>query len=188
MILPRSPKGCGYSGYSYPLWVHAWCGYCRYRSALRVRLSCGYTRPVGTGFCGYCGHKHARDVLARDRSCGYSGDMPYPPRPPTGQAVSAALKRAGFSRSAALAGTGRYHWDGKLVRGSEQYSEGYEVRTVDGRITVRHKLGGAGAANEENVRRAVRKVLRYADTLLLAGFQPRIDEGGRSLIVCARTR
>ena len=80
------------------------------------------------------------------------------------------------------------HWDGKLVRGSEQYSEGYEVRTVDGRITVRHKLGGAGAANEENVRRAVRKVLRYADTLLLAGFQPRIDEGGRSLIVCARTR
>ena len=105
--------------------------------------------------------------------------MPYPPRPPTGQAVSAALKRAGFNRSAV-------HRDGRLVKGSDQHTWGYEVRTIQGRITVRHILGGIGPVSDEGTKRAVRMVLRYADELLLAGFLVKIDEGGRSLIVHAR--
>ena len=114
--------------------------------------------------------------------------MPYPLRPPTGQAVSAALKRAGFNRSAILTGTGRYHWDGKLVRGSEQHSAGYEVRTVQGQIRVRHLTGGAGPVNEEVAQRATLKLLRYADALLLAGLRSQLDADGRSLIVYARSR
>lgn len=111
--------------------------------------------------------------------------MPYPPRPPTGQAVSAALKRAGFNRSTVLVGTGRYR-DGGLVKGSDQHTWGYEVRTIHGRITVRHILGGIGPVSDEGAKRAVHMVRRYADELHAAGFLMNIDEGGRSLIVHAR--
>ncbi len=61
--------------------------------------------------------------------------MPYPSRPPTSQGVSAALKRAGFNRSVVRAGSGRYHHDGRLIRGSEQYTEGYAVKTEDRPVT-----------------------------------------------------
>jgi len=111
--------------------------------------------------------------------------VPYPPRPPTGQAVSAALKRAGFNRSAVLIGTGRHH-NGKLIRGSDQRTWGYEVRTTQGRITVRHVLGGPGPVSDEGAKRAVHMVLRYASELHAAGFLVKIDEGGQGLIVHAR--
>ena len=100
--------------------------------------------------------------------------MPYPPRPPTGQAVSAALKRAGFNRSAVLIGTGRYR-DGRLVKGSDQHTWGYEVRTIQGRITVRHILGGIGPVSDEGAKRYILDL--YMSTAALVEHPPVMGEG-----------
>lgn len=114
--------------------------------------------------------------------------MPYPPKPPTGQGVAAALKRAGCNRSEILTPTQRYHFDGRPVRGSALHSEGYEVKTVRGQVMVRHVLDGAGPANEANVRRRTLRLQRYADALVQAGFLVRLSEKDATLTVHGRRR
>jgi hypothetical protein len=114
--------------------------------------------------------------------------VPYPPRPPTGQAVAAALKRAGFNRSVVLPGTGRYNWDGRLVRGSERHSDGYEVKTADGQITVRWRTCGPVVNPDAEHRKRMGWLQRYADTLVGDGFCCRLSEPDGKVIVHGRRR
>lgn len=103
---------------------------------------------------------------------------------PTSQAVSAALKRAGYGRSDTLPGTERRRWDGRKVRGTRCRSEGYEVqKDKDGVIRVRYRHGSGGPVNDAQVRHAQRMLLLYADALLIAGFRSQVDDGVRALTV-----
>lgn len=119
--------------------------------------------------------------------------MPYPPRPPSGQGAAAALKRAGLDRSAVILGTGRYRYDGRLIRGSEKHSEGWEVKTVKGKVCVMHRLGSDVAVTvtddlEKLKGRRQLKLLKYADVLSEAGFRSRLSDDGDVLLVHGRWR
>lgn len=111
--------------------------------------------------------------------------MPYPPKPPTGQGVAAALKRAGFNRSVPMPGTGRYTWDNRLIRGSEQVTAGYTVKTEGGQIRVRYRAGGP-LVNDASVKHRHLMLLRCADALVRAGFRAQLDEGSHVLTVYGR--
>ena len=95
--------------------------------------------------------------------------MPYPSRPPSTQAVGAALKRGGISRSEWMPGTGID-------------SPGYQVRksrTMPGVVDV-FWHGESGG-------RAAPPLLRMADILLLgAGFRCRVSDQGDRLMVYGR--
>lgn len=116
--------------------------------------------------------------------------MPYPPRPPTGQGAAAALKRAGLDRARVIPGTGRYRFDGKLIRGSEKHSEGWEVKTVNGAVHVMHRLGSDVTTGDlEKLKgRCQLKLLKYADVLSEAGFRSRLGDDGKALLVYGRWR
>lgn len=102
--------------------------------------------------------------------------MPYPPRPPTPQAVGAALKRAGFPRSEPTMGL-RQHTAGYQVRKGRSIPDSVEVRWLP------HSLDDDG---DLLGRRRTRALLRYADALLVAGFRPQVDEPGEKVTVYAR--
>lgn len=99
--------------------------------------------------------------------------VPYP----TVQGVGAALKRAGFNRSEPMSGP----------RSLLEHTAGYKIRKS--RSTPAHvdvfwlpcslDIGG------EKERRA-RALLRYADTLLAAGFRAQLARGGGKLVVYGR--
>lgn len=107
--------------------------------------------------------------------------MPYPPKPPTGQAVSAALKHAGFNRIAPFCGAG-------LARLNE-HAAGYKVRkspTDPNAVEVRWLP--SSLATDPMTERRMLMLVRYADALLHAGFRCQIDEPGAKLTVYARWR
>lgn len=114
--------------------------------------------------------------------------MPYPPRPPTGQGAAAALKRAGLDRTSVILGSGRYRYDGHLIRGSEKHREGWEVKTVKGEVRVTHRLGSDVGNLEKAIQRQQVKLLKYADILSEAGFRSRLSDDSKFLHVHARWR
>lgn len=102
--------------------------------------------------------------------------MPYPPRSPTTQAVGAALKRAGVPRSEPTMGLGE-HTAGYKVRKGQCGPGTVEVTWLP------HSLDSPPSRGNHQLR-----LLRCADILLLAGFQPRLEAGGEKLTVYARLR
>ncbi len=99
------------------------------------------------------------------------------PRPPTPQAVGAALKRAGLNRSQS---SGVYH-----------RTAGYAVcksRTRPGAVEVRWWPDSREAAVDaaEIAKRRTLKLLRYFDALLASGFRAQLSEAGDVLVVYAR--
>ena len=94
--------------------------------------------------------------------------MPYPPRPPTTQAIGAALKRAGISRSEWMPGAG--------------LSPGYRVRksrTVPSAVEVLWR----GEAED----RTVLRLLRMADVIVGAGFRCRLSDDRSKITIYAST-
>ena len=106
--------------------------------------------------------------------------MPYPPKPPAPQAVGAALKRAGFSRSQS---SGVYHRTaGYAVRKCRTQPDAVDVRWwPDSREAV-----SPPADPGQIAKRRTLTLLRYADALLVAGFRQQLSEGGDKLTVYAR--
>jgi len=101
--------------------------------------------------------------------------MPYAPRPLTSQAVSAALKRAGFNRSEP---TGlRDRTAGYKVRKSRVNPAYVEVSWLPDSRSI--------TPDREHPRLML---LRCADQLLHAGFRSQLSEGAAKLTVYARTR
>jgi hypothetical protein len=102
--------------------------------------------------------------------------MPYPPRPPTPQAVGAALRRAGLTRSQS---SGAYvRTAGYAVRKSRTQPDAVEVRWwPDSR---------AHFSPDDLANRRILTLLRYADKLLAQGFRSQLSDGGDRLTVYAR--
>jgi hypothetical protein len=106
--------------------------------------------------------------------------MPYPPKPPTTQAVGAALKRAGFSRSQS---SGVYvRTAGYTVRKCRTQPDAVDVRWwPDSRETAAPAVDTA-----QITKRRTLTLLRYADALLVAGFRQQLSLSGDRLTVYAR--
>jgi hypothetical protein len=105
--------------------------------------------------------------------------MPYPRKAPTPQAVGAALKREGFSRSQS---SGVCHrTSGYSVRKCRTQPDAVDVRWwPDSR-----EAASPGACTDTEKRRTM-ALLRYADRLLAQGF--RSQKHGDRLIVFGRIR
>lgn len=105
--------------------------------------------------------------------------VPYPPKPPTTQAVGAALKREGFGRSQS---SGVYH-----------RTTGYAVRkcrtqpdAVDVRWWPDSREGAAPDAYTGLAVKRRRMLQRYADVLVRNGFLCRLSEKDDLLTVFGR--
>lgn len=104
--------------------------------------------------------------------------MPYPPKPPTTQAVIAALKREGFSRSEPCSPGPKDHTAGWRVRKCPWDSSLVEVLWWDDTRAIH----GEGAAA-----RRFHWLQRYADALVRSRFRCQISEKDGKVTVYARS-
>jgi hypothetical protein len=109
-------------------------------------------------------------------------------KPPTPQAISALLRKAGFERWT-LGPATREHWDGRPVASSRERSDGYEViKGPREQVLVGYREGRVVNPDRMAERRA-RMLAEYARVVRDAGWQVADSESGEwapGLIVTAR--
>lgn len=89
-------------------------------------------------------------------------------KPPTPQAISALLKRAGFERSRP-GSRGRVNWDGTTVRGSRPRIPGFEVRADVNGAAVSFNSGRV-VGGDATAELRIRMLRRYAEEIDAAGY------------------
>jgi hypothetical protein len=94
-------------------------------------------------------------------------------KPPTPQAISALLRKAGYARSELI--PGRIAWDGRRIRSSLR-TAGYRViKGADGEVLVSYEIGRVVNPDAEAKRRVI-LLADYARALCAGGWQATVSE------------